>query len=68
MTNINGDNSMEYQVIWAIELDAASHEEAARLALGIQRDPDSAATCFAVINAEGACKHIDVGMEECLKN
>ncbi len=59
---------MEYQVIWAIDLDAESHEEAARLALEIQRDPESAATCFAVMDTLGVSKHIDLNVETCVKN
>ncbi len=37
-----------YTVTWDIEIDADSPEEAARLALEIQRDPASEATMFAV--------------------
>lgn len=37
-----------YRVTWEIDLEADSAEDAAIQALGIQRDPDSTATCFAV--------------------
>lgn len=36
----------EYKVIWEIEIEAESAEEAARKAFEIQRDPDSIATVF----------------------
>ena len=39
---------MEYVVTWIIELDAESPEEAAKLALEIQRDTNSIATHFIV--------------------
>jgi len=37
-----------YRVNWAIDIDADTPREAAQLALDIQRDPDSCATCFEV--------------------
>mgnify|MGYP001579035048 CR=1 FL=1 len=40
----------EYRVTWIIELDAESHEKAAKEALEIQRDPGSTATVFVVKN------------------
>lgn len=40
----------EYTVRWEIEIDADSPEEAARMALEIQRDPRSTALVFDVIN------------------
>jgi hypothetical protein len=39
---------MEYTVTWVIEIEAESHEAAARQALAIQRDPESTATVFKV--------------------
>ena len=39
---------MEYVVTWIIELDAESPEEAAKLALAIQRDTNSIAKHFIV--------------------
>ena len=37
-----------YHIRWEIELHADSHEDAARQALAIQRDPESIATVFEV--------------------
>jgi hypothetical protein len=42
-----------YLVTWEIELDADSPEAAARLALEIQRDPNSIATVFQVQGENG---------------
>jgi hypothetical protein len=39
----------EYRVMWEIDMDAESAEEAARKALAIMRDPESIATVFEVI-------------------
>lgn len=44
---------MEYRVTWTIDLDAETHEEAARLALDIQRDSASLAGHFMVIDEHG---------------
>ena len=44
---------MEYKVTWAIDLDAASFEDVARLAREIQLDPDSLATHFIVTDYLG---------------
>lgn len=41
-----------YRVEWVIDLDAESPEEAATIALKIQRDRDSLATCFEVYDAD----------------
>lgn len=38
----------QYHVIWEIDLDAESPEDAALQALSIQRDPQSIATMFSV--------------------
>ena len=48
----------EYTVRWEIEISAASPEEAARMALDIQRDPTSLATVFTVVAS------IDLSMVE----
>lgn len=40
-----------YRVVWEIDLEADSHEEAAAKALAIQRDPNSIATVFRVWDA-----------------
>jgi len=39
---------MEYEVVWKIDVEAESHEEAARTAKKIQQEPDSLATHFVV--------------------
>lgn len=41
-----------YSVVWAIDIDAESPEEAAQKALQYQRDPNSTATVFNVENVE----------------
>lgn len=38
----------QYHVIWEIDLEAESSEDAALQALGIHRDPESTATVFSV--------------------
>jgi hypothetical protein len=39
----------DFRVVWQIDIwDAETHEEAARRALAIQRDPNSIATVFSV--------------------
>lgn len=43
----------EYRVGWAIDIQADSHEQAARKALRIQRDPSSIATVFEVQRRDG---------------
>lgn len=40
---------MNYRVIWMIDIEAESPQEAAAEALKIQRDPDSTATSFDVM-------------------
>lgn len=43
----------EYKVVWQIEIDAASPEEAARQAQAIMQDPESLATVFHVWEYSG---------------
>lgn len=43
---------MEYLVIWDIDIDAETPEEAAREARAIQQDPASEATFFSVIDRD----------------
>jgi hypothetical protein len=50
---------MEFQVNWYIEVEADSHEDAARKAQAMQRDPDSTATVFEVV-----LKHTDKRWEK----
>ncbi len=47
-----------YRVVWEIDIDAESHEEAASEALSIQRDPNSIATCFDVVEIDESGKHL----------
>lgn len=49
----------EYRVLWAIDLSATSMADAARQALGIQRDPESTATAF-VVTDDFHSRQIDV--------
>ena len=51
---------MEYTVIWTIDLDADSPEDAARKALTIQRDPNSWATHFEVRDPQGRTHEADL--------
>ena len=52
---------MQYRIVWEIDLDAESAEDAALQALEIQRDPASIATCFIVIDENGTRQEIDLG-------
>ena len=52
---------MQYRVVWEIDLDAESVEDAARQALEIQRDPASIAMCFIVTDETGTRQEIDLG-------
>jgi hypothetical protein len=51
---------MEYRVIWTIDLNADSPEDAARQALAIHRDPESIATHFEVKDPEGRTQEVDL--------
>jgi len=53
---------MEYAVIWTIDVDAGSPEEAARKALAIHRNPDSWATHFDVRDETGQVREVDLGV------
>lgn len=52
---------MEYRVIWTIDLDAESPEDAARKALDMHRDPGSWATHFEVRDPQGRIQEVDLG-------
>jgi len=54
---------MLYRVVWEIDIDAESFEEAARKALDIQRDPESIATCFVVTDDHGNRRDVDLSEE-----
>jgi hypothetical protein len=49
-----------YRVIWEIDIDAETPEDAAREALEIQRDPVSRATAFRCFDENGDCSNVDV--------
>jgi hypothetical protein len=51
---------MLYRVIWEIDIEAESFEEAARRALEIQRDHDSIATCFVITDEKGDRRDVDL--------
>jgi len=51
---------MLYRVVWEIDIDAESFEEAARKALDIQRDPESIATCFVITDEIGNRSDVDL--------
>lgn len=55
----------EFHVTWSIDIDAESFEDAVRIALEIQRYPNSIATHFQVKDATGAIRELDIG---CLRN
>ncbi len=52
---------MEYRVIWTIDLDAESTEDAAHKAVAIHRNPDSWATHFEVRDPQGQTQEVDLG-------
>ncbi len=51
---------MEYHIIWRIDVEAESFEEAIQIALQIQRDPNSIATLFEVRDASGTIQELDM--------
>ena len=55
---------MEYHVVWMIDIEAETPEEAAREALAIQRDPASIATYFTVRDKNGYSVGVDLQKEE----
>lgn len=55
---------MEYTVVWEINLDADSFEDATRQALEIQRDLKSIATCFIIIDEKGHRQYIDLAEDK----
>ncbi len=50
-----------YTVIWSIDIDAESPEEAAKIALDYQRDAESTATVFNVSQDENSSVHFSGG-------
>jgi hypothetical protein len=59
----------EYRVMWETDVVAATPMEAARMAYGIQRDPNSIATVFVVKDEYGTGEafEADVGHGYCIK-
>lgn len=55
-----------YLVTWEIEVDADSPRDAAQRALDMQRDPDSTATVFGVVefDTDGDTTTIDLSADE----
>jgi len=51
---------MLYRVVWEIDIDADSFEDAAHKALAIQRDPESIATCFVMTDEKGDRRSVDL--------
>lgn len=51
---------MEYRVMWLVDVEADSHAEAAIKAQEMQRDPETLATVFTVIDTENNGIHIDL--------
>jgi len=51
---------VEYHITWKIEVEAESFEEAAQIALHIQRDRNSIATLFEVKDAFGTIRELDI--------
>ena len=55
---------MNYRVVWEIDIEANSPEEAARQALEIQRDPGSTAHVFDTWDEGGNHKPVDLSENE----
>ena len=58
---------MQYRVVWEIDVDADSFEDAARIAQVIQRDTESTATCFTVMDEHGKTRDVDLGQADTAK-
>ena len=54
-----------YHVLWEIDLDADSPQEAAELALSIMLDSESTATTFDVTDEDGETTRVDLEDTEC---
>jgi hypothetical protein len=51
---------MEYRVMWLIDVEAETPVEAALIAQEIQRDPESIATVFTVVDRENNGARVDL--------
>lgn len=54
----NDSTTRSYRVMWEIDIEATSPEDAAQQARAIQLDPESIATIF-LVSGEGAEEEID---------
>ncbi len=55
----------EYYVEWSLNITAGCPQEAAGIALQIQRDPNSTATVFSVFDSDGEhCLHDCANQQE----
>lgn len=60
MTQLVGDPMPTFKVFWEIDIEADTPVEAAQKALEIQRDEESIATVFTVVNEDlGVCVDVD---------
>lgn len=57
----------EYKVVWRIEIDANSKEEAAFKALVINRDSDSIAVVYEVTDEDGVTTVVDLDNPDTLR-
>lgn len=53
----------EFKVVWRIEIDADTAEDAAKLALEFMRDPVSTATFFDVTGEDGVTREVEVEVD-----
>jgi len=51
---------MLYRVVWEIDIEASTPQEAAEKAISIHRDPESSATVFLVEDACGKSVQVDL--------
>jgi len=64
MVTYGKGNSMNYRVIWEIDIEADTPEEAAAEALAIQRDPCSFLPVFEVRYPNGRWTYVDMDAAE----
>jgi hypothetical protein len=53
-----------YTVVWTIDVEADTPEEAAQIARGYQLNPESTATCFSVSQDQDSSMYFSGGWEE----
>lgn len=51
---------MQYRVMWLIDVEADTHVEAAIQAQAIQRDPESIATVYTVVDPDNNGAQVDL--------